>query len=399
VLGTSTSCDVSLGDRQVSRRHVSFALEGTALLVTDLESKNGTFVGNARVHAAPLFGGEIVRVGETTIKIERGQLTRAELGQETRFGAMFATSREMRRLVPLLRRLADTTVPVILQGETGTGKEVLAESIHAESPLRDAPFLVFDPTSVRPELAQAELFGHTSGAFTGDLGERRGLVEQANGGTLLVDEVDTLPLELQARLLRMLERGEVRPVGSDHAVRVDVRLLVSTRRDLDREVQAGRFRDDLFHRLAVGRVELPPLRKRVDDIADLTAHFATELGGDASRIPLALVTSWREQPWPGNVRELRNAVARHIALGELSELAFADSSRTLAATPAGQGWLDAILEERLPLVEARAKTLAVFERRYVEFMLKVTNGNVARAAAHSGVARRYFQILKAKRGT
>jgi transcriptional regulator with GAF, ATPase, and Fis domain len=287
----------------------------------------------------------------------------------------------------------------MLLGETGTGKEVLAESIHAESPRKDAPFIVFDCTAVPPNLLESELFGHERGAFTGAVSSRRGVFEQAHGGTLLIDEIGDLDLSLQPKLLRAIERSEIRRVGGDRWLRVDVRLLVATRRDLDREVQAGRFRDDLFHRLAVARVELPPLRKRRDDIPLLAARFALELGGQPTQIPPALLASWREQPWPGNVRELRNLVARQIAFGELAGLAFHDDAAPPdAATgePDG-GWLEAILAEKLPLIEAREKVLAIFERRYVAHMLEASGGNVARAAAHAGIARRYFQILKAKR--
>jgi DNA-binding NtrC family response regulator len=307
----------------------------------------------------------------------------------------------MRRLFPLLQRLAASTVPVVIEGETGTGKEALAEALHSAGPRKNGPFVVFDCTAVPPNLVESELFGHERGAFTGAIATRKGVFEQAHGGTLLIDEIGDLDPALQPKLLRALERSEIRRVGSDKWQHVDVRVLAATRRDLDQEVQAGRFRDDLFHRLAVARVELPPLRKRRGDVALLVGHFCRELGGDPSRIPQRVLAAWEQQPWPGNVRELRNAVARYLALGELAQLQQAEESApdSLPAMPTpGTDWLEPILAQKLPLAEAREKVLQVFERRYIEAMLAAFGGNGVRAAAAAGVARRYFQLLKAKRG-
>jgi DNA-binding NtrC family response regulator len=411
VLGTSPTCELRVSDPQVSRRHAALAVDSGALAITDLESTNGTWLGSVRVREILLTGGETITLGSTMLRVERGASAPASLSSETQFGSTLGGSREMRRLFPLLRRLAAASVPVVIQGETGTGKEVLAESIHAESPRRDGPFVVFDCTAVPANLLESELFGHERGAFTGAVGTRRGVFEQAHGGTLLIDEIGDLDGALQPKLLRAIERSEVRRVGGDRWLKVDVRLVVATRRDLDREVQAGRFRDDLFHRLAVARVELPPLRKRREDIPLLVQRFAAELGADAATIPAPLLAAWREQTWPGNVRELRNQVARHLALGELSALTFSaagdsedePTAAQASAPPPGpsaptpDAWLEALLAEKLPFVEARERVLTRFERLYIEYMLEASGGNVARAAAHAGVARRYFQILKARR--
>jgi DNA-binding NtrC family response regulator len=246
---------------------------------------------------------------------------------------------------------------------------------------------------------ESELFGHERGAFTGAVASRKGVLEEANGGTLLVDEIGDLDLALQPKLLRALERGEVRRVGGDRWIKVDVRIIAATRRNLDLEVQEGRFRDDLFHRLAVARIELPPLRVRKGDIPVLAEHFCEELGGDKSMLTPALLARWEAEPWPGNVRELRNAVARELTLGELAEMAHArpsDHPAAAAPTSAMLQWVKELLAERLTLVDARKRVVAEFERPYIEESLAQSGGNVTRAAAAAGIPRRYFQILKAR---
>jgi transcriptional regulator with GAF, ATPase, and Fis domain len=255
-------------------------------------------------------------------------------------------------------------------------------------------------------LLEAALFGHERGAFTGAVDQRVGVFEQANGGTLLIDEIGELDIALQPKLLRALERSEVQRVGSSTWTRVDVRVLAATRRDLDREVQAGRFRDDLFYRLAVGRIELPPLRSRRGDIAVLTRHLWRALGGDERPMPPGMLARFEDYAWPGNVRELANAVARVMALGELAdhEDAGLKNAEVEQAGPASGSYpptpddaIERILELELPLPRARQRIVEDFERRYVARVLRRFDGNVVRAAAASGIARRYFQILKARR--
>jgi DNA-binding NtrC family response regulator len=274
---------------------------------------------------------------------------------------------------------------VLIEGETGTGKEVLAESIHAMSNRANGPFVVFDCTAVAPNLIEAELFGHVKGSFTGAIDSRAGVFEQAHGGTLLIDEIGELDVTQQPKLLRLLERSEVRRVGGQKTVRFDVRVIAATRRDLDAAVTGGRFRDDLFHRLAVIRVELPPLRKRRGDLALLVRHFATQLGA-SSPIPYERIADWEDAPWPGNVRELRNAVARFVALGE----DWAQPPPPLATTDA----FDSLMS--LPIAVARQKLLDQFEQAYVEHLLNLHGGDIEKAAIASGIARRQFYRLRAK---
>jgi DNA-binding NtrC family response regulator len=411
LVGSSPACDLRLTDRHVSRRHATLEVAEDRVRVVDLGSMNGSFVGDVAIVDAYARAGETLRVGSTTLRIDRLALgPAAPLPTASRFGRTLGSSTAMRRLYPLCERLASSMVPVIIEGETGTGKEVLAESLHEQGPRAQGPFVVFDCTAVPPNLVEAELFGHERGAFTGAVGARRGVFEQAHGGTLFIDEIGDLDLALQPKLLRAIERSEVRRIGSDRTMRVDVRLLCATRRDLDREVARQRFRDDLFHRLAVARVELPPLRRRAGDVAVLARHFCRELGGDEHAVQAGLVVKWEGYTWPGNVRELRNLVARWLAIGDLEMVSVDDGAEAAGAAsaplsspaamgpaaPPGGDPFDRVLALKLPLIAARQRIVEQFERRYIQQVLAEQGGNVARAAAASGIARRHFQRLRAR---
>jgi len=293
----------------------------------------------------------------------------------------------MRRLYPIFERLAQANVAVLIEGESGTGKDVLAECIHERSARSSAPFVVFD-CGVGPALAEAELFGEESSG-------RKGALEQATGGTLVLDNVGDLDQSLQAKLLRAIERNEFRRVGGTEPHKFDVRILSTTRRDLDEDVVGGRMREDLFRVLAGARVELPPLRNRSGDIGVLVQHFAKELGADETMMAMRVLRklrTWEQDQWPGNVRELRNAVARQLALGDLDVMSSPQSSGS-AAMPDPMAH---ILDMKLPFTRAREMVLEEFRRRYVEKVLGEHNGNVMRAAAASGIGRRYFQRIKAR---
>jgi DNA-binding NtrC family response regulator len=397
LVGQSPACTVRLNDAKVSRRHAGLEPAGSRLRVTDLDSTNGTFVNDVWVAEAFLVGGERLRVGDTTLRVEKGEPATIAYAPGARFGQVVGDSAEMRRLYPLCRKLAASDVPVIIEGETGTGKEVLAESLHEQGPRSEGPFVVFDCTATPASLLEAALFGHERGAFTGAVDNKKGVFEQAHGGTLFIDEIGDLDMALQAKLLRALERREIRRLGGDRWLRVDVRVLAATRRDLDKEIAAGRFRDDLFFRLAVARVELPPLRRRRADVAVLTRHFWKALGGEDAP-PSDLISRFEADDWPGNVRELHNAVARHLALGELAHLAARTPTSASATTTAGPppDAVEAILVLDLPFVQARDRMLEDFERRYVERALAKHGGNVTHAAAACGVARRYFQTIRSR---
>jgi two-component system, NtrC family, response regulator HydG len=390
-VGTSPVCALRLVDPMVSRRHVALEVDPPRYRVTDLGSTNGTLLDGVLVREAWAHVGQTLRLGETAIRLETNREEQRQANPVTSavsFGQVIGASPAMRRLYPLAERLARATVPVIIEGETGTGKEVLAESLHGASG-RPGPFVVFDCTAVSPSVVEAELFGHDRGAFTGAVGSRPGIFEEANGGTLLIDEIGDLDLPLQAKLLRVIDRGELRRVGGSAVIKVDVRIIAATRRDLDRAVTEGQFRDDLFHRLAVARIELPPLRDRTGDVALLIRHFAERLGGSPAAVPPHTTARLIAQSWPGNVRELRNAVARYLALGE-------DGAEGLE--PAPLGGTDLVTDEDVdvPFAVARRRAVARFERAYVDKLIDKHGGNVSQAARASGLAVRYFRLVKAR---
>jgi DNA-binding NtrC family response regulator len=394
LLGQSPICTVRLDDPTVSRRHAALDVVNGALRLTDLGSTNGTFVNGVRAYDVALAGGETITLGAHVLHLQVGEPSAEPVTEsETGFGRLLGASPEIRRLYPTMRRIAASDIPVVIEGETGTGKEVLAEALHELGPRAAGPFVVFDCTTVATNMMEAALFGHERGAFTGALGATPGLFEQADKGTLFIDEIGELDLALQPKLLRAIERAEVRRIGGRQWTSVNVRVLAATRRDLDREVQAGRFRDDLFFRLAVGRIELPPLRNRRKDISLLAAHFWRELGGDPAALTGDLLSRLADYDWPGNVRELRNAIAHRIALGDFS---MPSKGPGQAGTSSKGDGIQAILDLDLPFPIARDKIIALFEQRYVGQVLARHGGNVTRAAHASGVGRRYFQTIRGR---
>jgi two-component system, NtrC family, response regulator HydG len=411
LVGTGPACAFRLTDPAVSRRHAVLELEGPRARVTDVGSTNGTWINGLLIGDVRLSGGERIMMGSNTILVQRAASAHPEsLPVATAFGRLLGASREVRRLYGLCERLAASNIPVIIEGETGTGKEVLAESIHEQGPRSQGPFVVFDCTAVPPSMMEAELFGHERGSFTGAHHRHVGLLEQAHQGTLLIDEIGDLDLTLQPKLLRAIERGEFRRIGGDRTIRVDVRILAATRRDLDREVEAGRFRDDLFHRLAVGRIELPPLRSRHGDISMIARACCRQLGGNEGDLPSSLLARWEEHSWPGNVRELRNAVARYLALGDQAGPSVgAVGASSPSAIPGSEpknpavtetatiaAVVEEVLAKEMPLVRARQRVVAAFEEQYLTAMLAKHGGVVTRAAEAAGIARRHFHRLRAR---
>jgi transcriptional regulator with GAF, ATPase, and Fis domain len=403
LVGTSPACSIKLTDPTVSRRHAAFEpTPKRSYRLNDLGSTNGTVVDGVRIGEAFVRGGELIRFGSTAVRLDTTIAESAEpaLPSAMRFGRTLGASVAMRRLYPLCERLAKARVPVIIEGETGTGKEVLAESLHEMGGAK-GPFVVFDCTTVSPNLVEAELFGHVRGAFTGADRNRAGVFEEADGGTLLIDEIGDLELSLQAKLLRVIDRSELRRVGAQQTTKVDVRVLAATRRDLDKEVAAGRFRDDLFHRLAVARIELPPLRERHGDVPLLVKQFVQEMGGDLS-LTSEILARFGDYTWPGNVRELRNLVARYVALGADADPPGPPSRMPAITRPppasvdAAEDWLDTLVARDVPFPIARRRVVEEFERRYVGAILARHNGNVAQAAKASGLALRYFRLVRAR---
>jgi DNA-binding NtrC family response regulator len=306
----------------------------------------------------------------------------------------------MRKLYPLFAQLAASDVPVVIEGETGTGKEALAEAIHESGPRAQAPFVVFDCTAHAPTLLESALFGHERGAFTGATEARKGVFEEAHGGTLLIDEIGDLDIALQPKLLRAIERSEIQRIGANKWSRVNVRVLAATRRDLDHEIHQGRFREDLFYRLAVARVELPPLRMREGDIALLANHFWSLLGGTSQPLESSFLARLADYGWPGNVRELHNTIARRRVFGQDTEVGLAREVGGSGAASEAARTIDDPIERALamdlPLPQTRQLVSDELERRYVQRIVARHGGNVTRAAAASGLALRYFKLLRAR---
>jgi two-component system nitrogen regulation response regulator GlnG len=397
-LGTDPSCDIVLKDRTVSRQHLTLEVREDGVLARDAGSRNGSFCEGMRFTELEVRLGAVLRLGAIELKIvpEDSRERVIPLSTNTRFGALVGTSRKMREVFTLLERLAAGDSDVLIHGETGTGKEGCAEGIHQESQRKQGPFIIVDLAGIAPSLIESELFGHVKGAFTGAQTDRAGVFERADGGTVFLDEVGELPLDIQPRLLRVLERRQVKRVGGNDYRTVNVRVVAATHVDLEEAVKAEKFREDLFHRLAVLRVTLPPLRERLEDIPLLIDTVLERM----KRPPSALSDQTRallmQYPWPGNVRELRNVVERVVNLGEevLPDVAPPPGGRRAPAT--GSATATAPMELDLPFKEAKERLIEHFERDYLKSLIERCEGNISRAAREAGIARLYVRKLLKK---
>ncbi len=393
LVGTSQSCALKLGDRRVSRRHLALEQTPEGLLVRDLGSTNGTFVRGVRVREAYVVPGDTIEIGDSQLATtDVDAPADAAPPEADSFGRMVGRSIEMRRLFALADKLAKAEMHVLIEGETGTGKELLAEELHARSVRAQGPLVTFSALAEDPHASAALLFGAAPGMLPSAPDGKAGLLEQAQGGTLILDEPSELTPDIQRRLAGALARGEAQRVGGA-AFKLDVRILTTTNANLDRAVERGLFREDLFFALAAARVEIAPVRRRAADIAVLARHFWAAAHGTGD-VPSSLVAHLEAYPWPGNVRELENAVARHLATGELDVGA---RSKSLPPEADKTDVVAEVLAKRLPLVQARQEVVVRFEQAYVDQILREHNGNVTRAARASGLAHRYFQALKARR--
>ena len=378
-LGARQLADVVLTDPKISGLHCEITA-GAELRVRDLGSKNGTFVGAVRVLDALLGPGDVLTLGDTRVQVaplaERASLP---LYDADDFFGLVGRSAPMRALTARLAALAQTDTTALIQGETGTGKERVAEALHLASRRAAGPQIVVDCGAMPATMIESELFGHERGAFTGAVASVAGAFERAHGGTLFLDEVGELPLELQPKLLRVLESRVVKRLGGTRAIPVDVRLVAATNRDLALEAAAGRFREDLYYRLAVVVLTVPPLRERLDDLPLLVARLGQKLGVDPAPLlqPEALAQLGRHG-WPGNVRELRNVIERVAVLAEPLAL----SPRPGAAPPPPPS-----VDTAVPLRLARRRVVDDFERAYVTALLAECRGNVSEASRRAGLER------------
>jgi len=392
-IGTSPTSDLILTDDTVSRNHCEIELTETGFRVRDAGSTNGVRVQGIRVFDAAFSTPIELTIGETTLSITPLSETEArERTSAPRFGDLRGNSRRMRELFAQLERFAPTDLSVLLEGETGVGKDLVAESIHRASERGDGPYVVFDCSAVAPTLIESELFGHERGAFTGAVGERPGVFEEATGGTLFLDEIGELSKDLQPKLLRALEKREIKRLGARKPTQIDVRTIAATNRNLLAEVERGAFRQDLYYRIAAARLLVPPLRERLEDIPMLVEHFLAQETPELSQasIPMHVWQMFAAHRWPGNVRELRNAVKRVIVAPELSlHTASAEGDRALTGS-SGPGLA--------PLRVARRIAVDGFEQDYLRVLLGRSERNVTRAAAIAEVSRQMIQKLMRKHG-
>jgi DNA-binding NtrC family response regulator len=392
VVGSSPDCDLVLTDTAVSRRHFEILPGEDGFTLRDLGSKNGTLLGGMLLHEVTLTAGADIQVGQSRLRFTiLDEHDEYPLSTKTSFGSMLGRSVPMRQVFALLEPSAASDATLLLEGESGTGKDLAAETIHSLSPRRAEPFVVVDCGAVHSTLAESELFGHMKGAFTGADSDRAGAIESANGGTVFLDEIGEIPTEVQPKLLRFLENKEVKRLGENRYRKVDVRLIVATNRDLTAEVEAGRFREDLYYRLSVVRVRFPPLRDRREDIGPLARGFVQKLRPDADPVEVIsdqVLSMFQNHDWPGNVRELRNVVERLLLFPERPEAAISPTGRS-----SGQQAEDLL---SLPFHEARRSWTDRFEKVYLSSMLDNHNGVVSQAAEAAGIPRQTFHRLMTK---
>jgi DNA-binding NtrC family response regulator len=377
-IGSLPENDLVLTDATVSRRHATVEEKSDGYVLRDLDSTNGTFLDGVRVREGYLMPGAVIRLGQTELTFspmeERIDNLRSD---SSSFGELTGSSIAMREVYGILERIAPTDVTVLLEGETGTGKELAARAVHSRSRRANGPFVVFDCGAVAPNLIESELFGHEKGAFTDAAKMRQGAFELANNGTIFLDEIGELSLELQPKLLRALDQRETKRVGADKPIAVNARVISATNRDLEKEVKAGRFREDLYYRLSVVRISMPPLRRKPEDIETISAQLLSGISAEINKKILGLspeaAAALKAYAWPGNVRELKNVLGRAAALCDGKRIEPKDLFLS-------QGTKDATLEG------LSGKSLEEIEKSAIQATLKSVDGNKTEAAKVLGIA-------------
>jgi DNA-binding NtrC family response regulator len=384
--GSSPSCEMVLTDKTVSRQHLSAELVGDDVIMRDVGSTNGTFIQGSRFKEITIGFGAEVKLGRTVIKyLPDEEVVEPVPLEQTNLGSLCGGDTKMRQLFKLMQDVAATNATVLIEGETGTGKELIAEEIHNHSPRRDGPFVVFDCGSVPRELIESALFGHVKGSFTGAITDRKGAFAEAHGGTIFLDEIGEMALDLQPSLLRVLDKRAVRRVGANTYEKIDVRVVAATNRDLRAEVGKKTFREDLYYRLAVIRVSVPPLRERGSDIPLLVGHFMSMFAPQLGVTPEDMAKIQRHS-WPGNVRELRNVIERACLLSKGSGINIDDALVNEAAPALG-------IRTDLPFKEAKGQLVEMFEREYIEDLMRRHKMNLSAAAREAQIDRKHLREL------
>ncbi len=394
IIGRDAGCGLCLDDESVSREHVKLSIQKKGVLVEDLGSKNKTTYLGKEVDSLLLGIGSRIGIGSCVIDLlplpVPGSMPISTL---SRYGGLVGASIPMRRLYALIGAMEQTDAPVLLEGETGTGKELLAQAIYEHGLRQGKPFVVIDCGNVPAGLLESELYGCVRGAFTGANVDRAGALEAADSGTVFLDEIDELPLDLQPKLLRVLETGQVKRLGSVKPISLDIRIIASSKQNLLERVKAGSFRDDLYYRLAVLQLRLPPLMDRKEDIPLLVKHFGEVLPeGKNARIAPEMIESFVNHDWPGNVRELRNAVQRALVLGPAAPTVL--SPEFSGSGEQAKGSSVSANEYRI----AREQTLDSFDRTYLGNLMSRFDGNQSAAARAAGISRSYLRELLKKSG-
>ena len=426
-IGATEDNDLIVTDSTVSRSHCRVIREESGYILKDLASTNGSFINGVRVREAWLAPGSEFRLGQCRLSFHPYDETVTITPAETeRFGDIIGRDVRMREIFGMLEKIAPTGATVVIEGETGTGKEVVAQTIHKTSPRASKPFIVFDCGAVPESLIESELFGHEKGSFTGAIGTRQGLFETAQGGTIFLDELGELSLDLQPKLLRVLEQREVRRIGSTRAIPINVRVLAATNRDLAEEVRAGRFREDLFYRLSVVRLHLPPLRDRRDDIPLLIDHFLSTHAYNRDpatgrrkirRLTPAATHALLNYHWPGNIRELVNVIERGCSFAEGDVIDLTELPRSVLGHPHQPGVPPVSAEhlaedpdqppmpDNIPhpddlhdmtFKKAKEEWISSFERDYILTLLERNDNNISHAAREAEIDRKYFRKLMKK---
>jgi DNA-binding NtrC family response regulator len=396
-IGSHASNDLVLDDPTISRFHCRIVREGGAWRIVDSGSMNGTRVGGVKVLVAEVEGPTVIRIGDSQLRVRQAAPGGgAEVPVAPAFGAIVGETLAMQRFFGMLERIASSEIDVLIQGESGTGKELVATELVQRSARAEGPLVVVDCGSISPNLVESELFGHVRGAFTGADRDREGAFEAADGGTVFLDEIGELPLELQPKLLRALEQREVRRVGQTKSKRVDVRVIAATNRELDREVNRGRFREDLYYRLAKMSVRVPSLREHMEDVPLLVKAFLSAMNrSDAMRLFTAdVLAEMQSYEWPGNVRELRNYVERAVVLEDAGPPRRASGTMAVVRTPVET--FDPV--NAVPFRVAKEQAITAFEKNYLGSLLERCDGNVSKAARAARMDRMYLHQLVQKHG-
>src|SRR6476660_1969413 len=389
--GSGPQCSLVLTDKTVSRKHLEAQLIGDEVVMIDCGSTNGTFIQGSRFERISIGFGAEVRRCRRVLKFLPDEATGASAPcAQTAFGTIVGGATKMRQMFTLREDVAATNATVLIEGETGTGKELIAEEIHTHSPRKDGPFVVFDCGSVPRELIESMLFGHVKGSFTGAITDRRGAFAEAHGGTIFLDEIGEMAIDLQPSLLRVLDKRAVRKVGSNTYEKIDVRVVAATNRDLRAEVAKKAFREDLYYRLAVIRVSVPPLRERGTDIPLLIQHFVSSFGPGLTVTPEDMARLVRHS-WPGNVRELRNVIERTCLLARGSSINLEDALVSEAAPSLG-------IRTDLPFKEAKGQLVERFEQEYIEDLMRRHKMNLSAAAREAQIDRKHLRELIRKYG-